>query len=686
MNQGFALQMRRKPVASFSPPPPPYQEHQQERQPTLDWTSGPPYQQHQLHQQEREPTLDRTSGPPYQQHQQHRQPPLDWTSGPPSFEHRALSSRSNAPWTDERARPVSRSATDDKSRLRPPDRLRLKTSLPELSRFAQSSPSSPFNTTPNTPISAPGPPGLEPNFPPSSAAGEKSGFWQSAISETRHFAEGLMPHPAESTKHYTILRHSPPLIFYRGPTTSVAITVFSASHHPLPANRTLWLQQRGFSGDSGMKIKALVGATSNWLDVTPSELVQARELSPDSERSWQRDIAKVAKKSLKDKGHKKAHVARETHVVRIPAACNDGYFRLVLCSGGSSSGNDDGKSSRRKDLCHSPVFRVASTSSDSSMFRGASLSTMPLEIGVKVASVATQVAITRYTGPVAGVVQGRLAKSKTGVVALKAGKVAYGALSPAAGGPRDDEPSYFPTPLPGAAAGPAGYDCSIFETGGVIGPDEGPQQPFPLKFQSRITAGTGRSMAELGIPTANLAGAPDEVLNKLRGVYFCWACIMPERGFEGISDEWHEAVLAAGPSPYGRPSVVSTTTAVTVHLVHDFGRATTFFGARMKVVVMGFLRPALPRSAPLEQRLEAVSLDVCAAMASLGRDNWAPDAAVHQLQTAKSARSLSDKFSAVRDNVQNRVASLPVHRMGIRTADAEQRDLIHGTGGYWVAR
>ena len=135
-----------------------------------------------------------------------------------------------------------------------------------------------------------------------------------------------------------------------------------------------------------MKLKALVGSNSDWLNVTPSVQARPEDLSADTERAWQRDIAKAAKKSAKENGAK-AHIPRETHVVRIPAVSADGYFRFALCTGGGPA-PDSSSSSRRKVLCMSPIFRVASTSTDSSVFRGASLTTMPLEVGVMVASVA----------------------------------------------------------------------------------------------------------------------------------------------------------------------------------------------------------------------------------------------------------------------------------------------------------
>ena len=68
-------------------------------------------------------------------------------------------------------------------------------------------------------------------------AARKSDKMKTALGEVKHFAGGLISRPYESTKYYSVLRHSHGLVFYRGLTTSVAITVFS--DQALPADRKL---------------------------------------------------------------------------------------------------------------------------------------------------------------------------------------------------------------------------------------------------------------------------------------------------------------------------------------------------------------------------------------------------------------------------------------------------------------
>lgn len=525
--------------------------------------------------------------------------------------------------------------------------------------------------TPPTSAPIPAPAAISTPTPTLANTDDRS-FWQTALSEAGHFAGGLLPHPTESTKHYTILRHSAALVFYRGPSTSVEISIFSAPKYPLPPDRTLWLQQRGYSGDSGMKLKAMVGATDHWLNVTPAAQVRAGDVPANDNRAWQRDISKAARNLIKDRGEVKAHVPRETHVIRIPSMSSDGYFRLALCTGGG--GRDDATShSRRKVLCLSPIFRVASTSTDSSVFRGASLSTMPIEVGVKVASIAAHVAVKRYTGPVVGLVQSRIDKIRPGLAVREISKSALTSLTP------KSSPN-------GPHTTPATTTFSHSNALLPLGHPSGPDPPFPLQFSGTVVPGSGRSQLDLGIPTANLTSlSPSDTPSRLRGVYFGWACLTPPRHPQTT---WHQAVVASGPSPYARPSVIQTP-CVSVHLLHEFP-APGFIGAQVTVVVMGFLRPMLGEggeagTVPLRVRLDAVSRDVLLTVASLtNREGWTAERGVEGVARRKGERGVRERVTG---EVQRRVEGVPVHFLGVRTeAEAErERGGERGKGGWWVA-
>ncbi|KAK7984747.1 hypothetical protein PG988_002369 [Apiospora saccharicola] len=495
--------------------------------------------------------------------------------------------------------------------------------------------------------------------PATTVAASKS-FWQTAVDETIYFAGGLVSNPSESTKHYSIMRNSSALVYYRGPSTSVTITVFS--DNPLPEDRTLWLQRKGYSGDMGMNFSTMFGAGGNWID--------------SDERVWQRDTNKFYKKVNKDK-HLSKQMARETCIVRIPAIASDGYLRLLLCTG-----------ERKKVLCPSPVFRVASTSSDVGVMRGASLSTMPLEMGLKAASVMGNAVVKKYVGPAKMLVGDRVQKvtrkvTNHGFVTSKAEHIAYAksglkdkfnSLESGYDGTRDV--SYAPL-----------HEQILFDhEAEVLGPESGPEHPFPIKLNGKVSRGTGQGQAQMGIPTANLTGVSSDLLLRLSGIYIGWACVQPGVGHVGMSYDWHEAIIMIGPCPYAAPRVVSSNVA-TVHMIHDFG-SSTFFNSSLKVIIMAYLRPVPAQNrtrSPTELQF-SISQDVDIALASLSRESWGPHETMTMLRTAKSERNMADNYVETRAQLQKRVDSVPLHWAGVRSAGAEARDQAHGKGGLYIRR
>ncbi|KAK4123109.1 hypothetical protein N657DRAFT_645834 [Parathielavia appendiculata] len=596
------------------------------------------------------------------------------------------------------SRPVSRGAEPF---LQVPHghRLRSQRSMPELSRAAAGSPPvAPLDGPPVTAVAT---------FGPEASAGKKN-FMRSALSEARHFAGGLIPHPTESTKHYTILRHSPPLIFYRGPSTSVAITIFTSPDRALPADRTLWLQKRGFSGDSGMKIKALFNVTDDWLHVTPSTQVDPHQLSADTDRAWQRDIAKAASKLLKEMGPKKAHVPRETHVIKIPEVSEDGYFRLILCTGRGTPYGTNETSSKCKTLCASPIFRIASASTDSSVFRGASLSSLPLEMGVYVASVVATTTADRYIAPVRDPVKAVIDRVRPGLITETVGGLVTDELSERSA-ERDAErdQAFFRTHQAHITRSLEADPNAIYP----IGPDSGPEPPFPLEFQAKVVRGTGRSQDELGTPTANLSGVPDEIRYRLSGIYFGWARVQPKGKYEANTTpdsstfplpQWHETIISISPDPSSPPSV-TLKPLVTAHLLNHPPSNPPLLNQTLNVLILGLLRPnppATPTSCrppiPLiNERLDTASRDACLTLVSLARENWRPDSPVVTTGLLLATRrrgpssSLREQAEVVKGRALARVVgSVPLHWVGVRRSGdaAEERDRVLGVGGYWVPR
>ncbi|EXL70720.1 hypothetical protein FOPG_13469 [Fusarium oxysporum f. sp. conglutinans race 2 54008] len=489
-----------------------------------------------------------------------------------------------------------------------------------------------------------------------------SSKWKAALGEAQYFAGGLISHPAESNKHFSIIRHSHALIWYRGPATSVPITILS--DEPLPPTRTVWLQQKGYSGNMGMTLKAMMGTTGTWIDVTPATKTGVEHISEAEERGIQRDFKRFVKKAS---GRMKKHLPRETHIIRIPAAATDGYFRLVLCS------NSDGK----KVLCGSPVFRIASTSTDVSTVRGSSLSTMPLEMGIKVASTIGSQVAKKYTGVAGAVVEQGAKRLTPSNATIK--KVATKAYHGSGIGNAVSE---------SWKSGKAGrYDPLIsgeaMEPLTILGSDEGPEAPFPFKFAGKVVRGTGISTRELGVPTANLSEVGDEVKMRMGGVFAAWARVLPPKESEDFDDDWHEAIVTIAPLRNAPPGVVLRNK-VTVHILHDFSD-TLFFDLRMKIMLMGHLHPASPNFTN-EAFLEEHTRDVMTTTASLGRENWGPEVSVSAVRAVKSEKGFKERLGDATGVVQSQMDRIPKHWVGVRSEAGVLRDQVYGNGGLWVER
>ncbi|KAM4057340.1 riboflavin kinase domain-containing protein [Hirsutella rhossiliensis] len=489
-----------------------------------------------------------------------------------------------------------------------------------------------------------------------------SSKWKTAIDEAQYFAGGLIGRPSESTRHYTIIRHSHALVWYRGPSTSVSISILADA--PLPAARSVWLQAKGFSGDVGMAVKALVGSTSTWLDVTPARQATPDQLPDVDERGVQRDLQRFAKRAS---GRTRAHVPRETHLVRIPATAADGYFRLVVCAGQGCGS---------KVLCGSPVFRIASTSTDVAVVRGASLATMPIEVGVKVASTIGQQVAKKYLGVAGAVVNTGAQKALKSPVLKNAGRAAqYGYRNFGVAAALQDGWNKSPQLHPA-------HGQMLEQTVALVGSDAGPEAPFPLRFDGTVVRGSGWSTAELGFPTANLVQVPGAVTAQLRGVFAAWARIVPAGASGEVAPGWHEAVVTIAP-PRDAPPSVAVDSAVWVHVAHDFDGA-TFFDARLKVMLMGFLHHAGPAAA--DDMAGAHVRDVVATLASLGREAWAPREAVARIETGRGEGSFPDRLNEAAGRARQQVDRLPLHWAGVRSEAGALRDRMYGNGGLWIAR
>ena len=143
----------------------------------------------------------------------------------------------------------------------------------------------------------------------------------------------------------------------------------------------------------------------------------------------------------------------------------------------------------------------------------------------------------------------------------------------------------------------------------TVGPDSGPEAPFPLRLSGPVIKGFGRGSKELQIPTANIpiaglsVGGCEGVES---GVYYGFASLnlpphspsppspsssptAPDTSTAGAEDLKREnvfpMVMSIGWNPFYKNEVRS----VEVHIVHDFAK--DFYGVEMRLCVLGWIRP-----------------------------------------------------------------------------------------------
>ncbi|KAG5370371.1 Riboflavin kinase [Yarrowia sp. C11] len=132
---------------------------------------------------------------------------------------------------------------------------------------------------------------------------------------------------------------------------------------------------------------------------------------------------------------------------------------------------------------------------------------------------------------------------------------------------------------------------------------------YPLKFASSIIPGYGRGSADLGIPTANIPISDVPVLDALEtGIYYGLVQILKtDKKSEKKTSEFQKyrvvdfqytnqlseqeinAVLPMVMSVGWNPFYQNDQKSAEIHIIHKF--AHTFYGASIKVMVLGYLRP-----------------------------------------------------------------------------------------------
>lgn len=581
------------------------------------------------------------------------------------------------------SRPDSKDAVDFGEPIPPlpprPD-LSLETSGPPRAAHLTSPPTPPTGTeastlgfmpTNSTPFTA----------SPDSSKSSAASYIQNAYREARHFAGGLIAHPSVSTKHFTILRHSHGLVFYKGTSTSLAISIFSDS--PLPPDRTLWLQSKGWTGKTGMRAKALFGQNGSWLNVTPTIEVSASQLDAADERAWQRDIASFRKKAQAK--IRNTHVLRESAVVRIPVEAEDGYFQILLCLG-----------DKKKTLCPSPVFRILSTSRSPSSIRGASLSTLPLELGAMVLGTYASNTVGRVVSPVTSTVQSSVQQYMPSWKTQQAASMAYdvsGAENKVSSALEDASSQY----------NQARQLSILGESGDETALDHGPTSPYPIRFYGRGESTLDHEVDQSHFPSCTLSSVDSNVLHRLHGHYFGW---IRRSEKSDSSHPWHQMAISVLPIDVSQLTRVSIATAskriVSVRFITEESDL-VIYQALFEVVVMGFIRADEPKQRALlarglqagdEAAAEAAMLsdvqDTSVVQYYLDHPSWAPDATPSKSEDQAEKLSPLDKAKAAYTNTritaQNHIDRIPLHKLGIRAPSDSMKDKLVITNGFFVPR
>ncbi|EGW34295.1 riboflavin kinase [Spathaspora passalidarum NRRL Y-27907] len=138
-----------------------------------------------------------------------------------------------------------------------------------------------------------------------------------------------------------------------------------------------------------------------------------------------------------------------------------------------------------------------------------------------------------------------------------------------------------------------------------------PESPYPIYDQTSIILGYGRGAGELGIPTANIP-IRKEISHLPTGIYFGYAKLIPLTGEKDVTKSratrygHHEQILFNHGNKLSEedlevlPVVMSLgwnpffhneEKAAELHIIRKF--KDTFYGAGVKYVILGYIRPEL---------------------------------------------------------------------------------------------
>jgi riboflavin kinase len=166
----------------------------------------------------------------------------------------------------------------------------------------------------------------------------------------------------------------------------------------------------------------------------------------------------------------------------------------------------------------------------------------------------------------------------------------------------------------------------------VVGPESGPEAPFPYKMEGKVISGFGRGSKELGIPTANLPvddATSSWISNVPSGVYYGYASLAlpsshPDKPSSASADgafTVYPMVMSIGYNPFYKNTVRSAE----VHVLQKFSQ--DFYDAHMRLLILGFIREEKDYKS-LEALIEDINFDCHVAKKSLAREAWSPSKGV----------------------------------------------------------
>lgn len=227
-----------------------------------------------------------------------------------------------------------------------------------------------------------------------------------------------------------------------------------------------------------------------------------------------------------------------------------------------------------------------------------------------------------------------------------------------------------------------------------IGSADGPTLPFPVKISALVTTDESRSGPRMAIPTLILTGIPEETLLRLSGVYIAWASISKTKVSKSMAvpeeayDAWYQALVTVAPARDRQASVVEQKH-VSAYLINDFDSAASF-GARLNILLMAFLRPAMPLTLDPALNLDVdqaqVISDIATVQSSLSRHAWCVVAAQERIRSSVMSRSITERLVDVRGVGQRQLDKVPLHRLGVRMNSMAWKDQLIGTGGVCIKR